>query len=68
MSGSGDGQRHHCPFAFLENLQTFSKDLNVRPKLLRNAAGAQDFGASVSRPRSASSETAVLGNSFLSFS
>jgi len=46
----------------------FFENLNVRSKLLRRRAGAQDFGASVSRPRSASSETAVLGNSFLSFS
>lgn len=68
MSGSGCGQRHHCPFAFLRIVKLFRKPSNGRSKLLCRETGAQDFGASVSRPRSASSETAVLGNSFLSFS
>jgi hypothetical protein len=65
MSGSGDRQRHPCPFAFPRIFKPFQKT-GMSALDCRREARAQDFGVSVSRPRSASSETAVLGNSFLS--
>ncbi len=68
MSGSGGGQRHGVRSRSSKGLQTFAMDKSIRSNSQSGEAQFQDFGASVSRPRSASSETAVLGNSFLSFS
>jgi len=65
MSVSDRGLCH--PIEFLGPLDVL-KGQELVPQLVSREIKAQDFGARVSRPRSASSEIAEFGNSFLSCS